>query len=326
MSKLQRVFPCLLLTLPILRRRSSQPPRKQPRKSRPLSSRRARCPVKTARSKPVAASSRPGRTARRAVAARSSSRWWCSRRRARIRSRTRSSSSAAAPARRSPAEAGYAAADQESLRNAGRTVISSSSTSGAPASRTAWAATSAARTPTCRAYLGEMFPVDAVRKCREELEKKYDLTLYTTDLAMDDIEDARAWLGYGKINLRRRLLRHPRGADLPAAASAVGAHGGPRRRGAHGRDPPHLPRRRRPALARPAARLVREGRGLPRQASRRSARSSRRCSTGCPGAGAGRGRAPGDRQAGPVRCRGTSSPTASAGSSTRPRPAPRCRC
>lgn len=50
-------------------------------------------------------------------------------------------------------------------------------------------------------YLGDMFPVDAVRKCREELEKKYDLTLYTTDIAMDDIEDARVWLGYGKINL-----------------------------------------------------------------------------------------------------------------------------
>jgi pimeloyl-ACP methyl ester carboxylesterase len=46
-----------------------------------------------------------------------------------------------------------------------------------------------------------MFPVAAVRKCREELEKKYDLTLYTTDVAMDDIEDARVWLGYGKINL-----------------------------------------------------------------------------------------------------------------------------
>jgi pimeloyl-ACP methyl ester carboxylesterase len=50
-------------------------------------------------------------------------------------------------------------------------------------------------------YLGEMFPVDAVRQCREELEKKYDLTLYTTDVAMDDIDDARVWLGYGKINL-----------------------------------------------------------------------------------------------------------------------------
>ncbi|HEX3530274.1 MAG TPA: alpha/beta hydrolase, partial [Thermoanaerobaculia bacterium] len=52
-----------------------------------------------------------------------------------------------------------------------------------------------------QSYLGEMFPVDAVRACRTELEKKYDLTLYTTDIAMDDIDDARAWLGYGKINL-----------------------------------------------------------------------------------------------------------------------------
>jgi len=52
-----------------------------------------------------------------------------------------------------------------------------------------------------QSWLGEMFPVDAVRACRTELEKKYDLTLYTTDIAMDDVDDARAWLGYGKINL-----------------------------------------------------------------------------------------------------------------------------
>jgi pimeloyl-ACP methyl ester carboxylesterase len=68
-------------------------------------------------------------------------------------------------------------------------------------------------------YLGDMFPVDAVRNCREELEKKYDLKLYTTDIAMDDIDDARAWLGYKKINLsggsygtraaQTYLRRHP---------------------------------------------------------------------------------------------------------------------
>lgn len=50
-------------------------------------------------------------------------------------------------------------------------------------------------------YLGAMFPVAAVRACRAELERKYDLTRYTTDVAMDDLEDARAWLGYGRINL-----------------------------------------------------------------------------------------------------------------------------
>lgn len=52
-----------------------------------------------------------------------------------------------------------------------------------------------------QSYFVEMFPVEAVRKCREELEKKADLTLYTTDLAIDDFDEIRAWLGYGKINL-----------------------------------------------------------------------------------------------------------------------------
>src|SRR5262245_11641798 len=52
-----------------------------------------------------------------------------------------------------------------------------------------------------QSYLGDVFPVDALRRCREELEKKYDLTLYTTDIAMDDFDEVRAWLGYGRINL-----------------------------------------------------------------------------------------------------------------------------
>lgn len=52
-----------------------------------------------------------------------------------------------------------------------------------------------------QSYFLEMFPLDAIRKCREELEKKADLTLYTTDLAIDDFDEIRAWLGYGKINL-----------------------------------------------------------------------------------------------------------------------------
>jgi pimeloyl-ACP methyl ester carboxylesterase len=52
-----------------------------------------------------------------------------------------------------------------------------------------------------QSYLGEMFPVDAVIGCRERLAKTYDLTLYTTDLAIDDFDEARAWLGYGKINV-----------------------------------------------------------------------------------------------------------------------------
>jgi len=39
-----------------------------------------------------------------------------------------------------------------------------------------------------QSYLGEMFPVDAVLGCRERLAKTYDLTLYTTDSAVDDFD------------------------------------------------------------------------------------------------------------------------------------------
>jgi pimeloyl-ACP methyl ester carboxylesterase len=52
-----------------------------------------------------------------------------------------------------------------------------------------------------QSYLGEMFPVAAVEECRQRLAKRYDLELYTTDLAADDFDEVRAWLGYGKINV-----------------------------------------------------------------------------------------------------------------------------
>lgn len=52
-----------------------------------------------------------------------------------------------------------------------------------------------------QSYLDTQFPVDAVRRCRAELEKKQDLTLYSTAWGADDLDDARAWLGYEKINL-----------------------------------------------------------------------------------------------------------------------------
>ncbi|MDQ1613574.1 MAG: hypothetical protein QOG00_3505 [Pyrinomonadaceae bacterium] len=50
-------------------------------------------------------------------------------------------------------------------------------------------------------YLGFYFPLDAVRKCREQLEQKADLKLYTTHLAMDDLDEVRAALGYEQINI-----------------------------------------------------------------------------------------------------------------------------
>jgi pimeloyl-ACP methyl ester carboxylesterase len=52
-----------------------------------------------------------------------------------------------------------------------------------------------------QSYLGYFFPLESVRKCRTELESKADLTLYTTTIAMDDLDEVRAALGYEKLNL-----------------------------------------------------------------------------------------------------------------------------
>jgi pimeloyl-ACP methyl ester carboxylesterase len=51
-----------------------------------------------------------------------------------------------------------------------------------------------------QSYFGYFFPLDDVKKCREELASKADLTLYTTPIAMDDLDDVRAALGYERIN------------------------------------------------------------------------------------------------------------------------------
>ena len=50
-------------------------------------------------------------------------------------------------------------------------------------------------------YLSEMFPVGYVKQMRQALENRADLTKYTTSIAMDDLDDVRAWLGYDRINL-----------------------------------------------------------------------------------------------------------------------------
>src|SRR5205814_9220382 len=57
------------------------------------------------------------------------------------------------------------------------------------------------RDKTANYYLGEMFPIDYVKEMRHALEQRADLTKYTTSIAMDDLDDVRAWLGYDKINL-----------------------------------------------------------------------------------------------------------------------------
>lgn len=52
-----------------------------------------------------------------------------------------------------------------------------------------------------QSYFGYFFPLNDVRKCRQELEKVADLTLYTTPIAMDDLDDVRQALGYERINV-----------------------------------------------------------------------------------------------------------------------------
>src|SRR5260370_36063858 len=52
-----------------------------------------------------------------------------------------------------------------------------------------------------QSYLGYLFPLEEVRKCREQLEREADLTLYTTPIAMDDLDEVREALGYERINL-----------------------------------------------------------------------------------------------------------------------------
>ncbi|MBZ5538223.1 MAG: alpha/beta hydrolase [Acidobacteriia bacterium] len=49
--------------------------------------------------------------------------------------------------------------------------------------------------------IGEAISVEKVRACRTELEKKADLTQYTTSIAAEDLDDVRQAMGYDKINL-----------------------------------------------------------------------------------------------------------------------------
>jgi pimeloyl-ACP methyl ester carboxylesterase len=52
-----------------------------------------------------------------------------------------------------------------------------------------------------RSYFVESMTPEAARACRTELEKNADLRLYTTTIAMADLDDVRAALGYDKINV-----------------------------------------------------------------------------------------------------------------------------
>ncbi len=52
-----------------------------------------------------------------------------------------------------------------------------------------------------QSYLGYFFPLDAVRQCREQLEPRANLALYTTLIAAEDLDEIRAALGYEQLNL-----------------------------------------------------------------------------------------------------------------------------
>jgi pimeloyl-ACP methyl ester carboxylesterase len=50
-------------------------------------------------------------------------------------------------------------------------------------------------------FLRDLFPLEVLRKCSADLAARADLTQYTTAIAMDDLDEVRAHLGYPRINL-----------------------------------------------------------------------------------------------------------------------------
>jgi len=50
-------------------------------------------------------------------------------------------------------------------------------------------------------YLENVFDVEELRGCLEKLKEKFDLTKYSTPIAMDDLNEVRKALGYERINM-----------------------------------------------------------------------------------------------------------------------------
>jgi len=50
-------------------------------------------------------------------------------------------------------------------------------------------------------FLDDFLATDSVHACRDRLMKEADLSWYTTDAAIDDVEEVRTALGYGQLNL-----------------------------------------------------------------------------------------------------------------------------
>jgi pimeloyl-ACP methyl ester carboxylesterase len=52
-----------------------------------------------------------------------------------------------------------------------------------------------------QAIIGEAFSLDKIRECRAEMDRKADLTQYTTSIFADDMDELRQAMGYEKINV-----------------------------------------------------------------------------------------------------------------------------
>jgi pimeloyl-ACP methyl ester carboxylesterase len=50
-------------------------------------------------------------------------------------------------------------------------------------------------------YLNTLFPKDKIDVCRDALQRKVDLRSYTTPAIVEDFDEVRRALGYGKVNL-----------------------------------------------------------------------------------------------------------------------------
>lgn len=56
-------------------------------------------------------------------------------------------------------------------------------------------------TDDAQAILGEPYPLEKIRECRAESERKADLKQYTTSIAAEDLDEVRQAMGYEKINV-----------------------------------------------------------------------------------------------------------------------------
>lgn len=83
--------------------------------------------------------------------------------------------------------------------------------------------------------LREIFPVEDVVACRESLSARADVRLYTTALAVDDIDEVRRWLGYERIDLvggsyasvtvQTYLQRHPEAVRAAFSQAIISLEG-----------------------------------------------------------------------------------------------------